>query len=68
MSFECKACSREVSNSEMIGLAIGHCGRAVLEKKMDSSAFSKGEFSSGLLNGFRVPCPSCGKSDWKKIT
>lgn len=65
MSFQCRACERKVSNSEMLGLAIGHCGRTVLEKKMGESAFSREQFTSGLLNGFKVPCPSCGKSDWK---
>lgn len=65
MSFDCKQCKREVSNSEMMGIAIGHVGNAIFEKKLGAQGFSKGEFSAGFLNGLKVPCPSCNKCDWK---
>lgn len=65
MSYECKNCKKEISNSEMAGLAIGHLGREVFDKKLGTQGFSKGEFSAGLLTGLKIPCPSCSKSDWK---
>lgn len=65
MSFECQECKKEVSNSEMVGLAIGYCTRTVLEKKLGVAGLSKGELSAGFLNGMKVPCPKCGSSDWK---
>lgn len=64
MSFECRKCDREVSNSEMLGLAIGQCTKSAIEKKL-GAGFSKEDFTTGFLNGLKVHCPSCGKADWK---
>ncbi len=70
MSFECKNCKEIVTNSKMAGLAIGHIGRALLERKgINTSseladAFDSGDFTAGMLSN-SVKCPSCKKSNWE---
>lgn len=65
MGFECKECGNKVTNSEALGLAVATVSKTVIENKIGASAFSKAEFSAGLLSGFKVPCPDCDKSNWK---
>lgn len=71
MSFECKECKENVSNSKMAGLVLGQIAASTLESKGITSksalmaGFSSGEFGSGVLSGMKVKCPSCNKSNWK---
>lgn len=66
MSYSCKSCKEKVSNSKMAGLVIGQVSREVLEaKNITRSSFSNGEVMAGLLSGFRVKCPKCGKTNWE---
>lgn len=64
MSFECGKCKKEVSNSEMVGMAVGQLTREVFDKKVLDAGFSAKPFSAGFLNGLRINC-TCGKCDWK---
>lgn len=71
MTFKCKKCSEEVSNSKMAGLVFGQIAAATLEGKGVktqrelAAGFNSGEFGSGFLSAFRVKCPSCEASNWE---
>lgn len=71
MSFKCKKCKEEVSNSKMTGLVFGQITVATLESKgiktqKDlTTGFSGGDFGSGFLSSFNVKCPNCKESSWE---
>lgn len=71
MSFECKNCKEEVSNSKMTGLVFGQIAAATLSSKGIktqsglTAGFNGGEFGSGFLSGLKVRCPKCDSTNWK---
>ncbi|MBG5884866.1 hypothetical protein I4990_18180 [Providencia alcalifaciens] len=64
MDFKCKECGEKISGSKMIGLIAGKIGKAKLEQSGVNS-FSKQDFLSGFLTGFKISCPKCGKCNWE---
>jgi len=64
MDFKCKACGEKVSGSKMIGLVIGKIGHDKATN-MRVNAFSKQDLLSGIMTGFKVNCPNCGKCNWE---
>lgn len=64
MEFKCKPCGEKVSGSKMIGLVIGQIGRSKADN-MGVQGFSKQDLLAGIMSGFKVSCPNCGKCNWE---
>ncbi|HAI2246618.1 hypothetical protein ACP81E_23975 [Escherichia coli] len=62
--FICKSCNEKISNSKMLGLAIGQFGRDKVERAGFLGAFNKEDFIAGLTSGFKIECPCCHKTNW----
>jgi len=51
----------------MVGIVVGQIGRDLVNRELGlpkSSNFSGRELTAGILSGFNIKCPKCGKSNW----
>ncbi|WP_041720543.1 hypothetical protein [Alkaliphilus metalliredigens] len=71
MSFTCNNCNGSVSQVKMGGLALGQVSKEVLYRQLGLPTTKNltgnnvaSELSAGIVSGFRIRCPKCGKSNW----
>lgn len=71
MAFRCNNCRKRAGNLEMAGLVIGQLGRDLLvawgiipDRQRASAESIAGKLTAGLINGFGISCPRCGRVDW----
>jgi len=67
MAFSCGNCNSTFSDSKMVGIVVGQIGRDLVNRELGlpkSSNFSGRELTAGILSGFNIKCPKCGKSNW----
>ena len=72
MAFKCCSCKKTYDNAKIAGIVIGQ----IAEKKLIanglapanavniSSSMIASKLSSGIISGFGIKCPNCGKNDW----